>query len=225
MCSSSSGCSCCCCTGPPTGGDGDGGGTQPCRKYRLTIDSISVTAIDDGWFGGNLEVDFTFTVNGQAQHYVNNDLGTGVTNIGVTFFVDVPTDTSTISLAVAGIEKDEFFDDILAGFTALYGQAQNWGLGFQTGSASDSNITYTLNYTITCATSRNVAVSRQLLLAYGRAKAEQRHADRVSETDMEAWALARLGRDSWEVVEVMGDRYMMRGYGNLPRLLEQRFQG
>ena len=41
---------------------------------------------------------------------------------------------------------------------------------------------------------------------------------------MEAWALARLGRDSWEVVQVMGDRYVMRGYGNLPRLLEQRFQ-
>jgi hypothetical protein len=214
-------CSCCCPTTPPGGGGDDGTPPQPCRRYRLTIDSINVTAIDDGFLGGNLEVTFTFTVNGQAQSYVNNDLGTGTTSIGMTFFVDVPTDTSTIALSVSGIEHDPFFDDPLAGFTAVFGQAQNWGLGFQTGSASDSNITYTLNYTITCARSRDVTVSRETLVAYGRAKAAQRGVE-ASDNALASWALSRFGRDTWEVVQASGDQFVLRGYGALPILVEQR---
>jgi hypothetical protein len=182
-----------------------------------------VTAIDDGFLGGNLEVTFTFTVNGQAQNYVNNDLGTGTTSIGMTFFVDVPTDTSTISLSVSGIEHDPFFDDPLAGFTAVWGQAQNWGLGFQTGSASDSNITYTLNYTITCARSRDVTISRDTLIAYGRAKAALRGVE-ASDTALASWALSRFGRDSWEVIQASGDQFVLRGYGALPIRVEQRLR-
>jgi hypothetical protein len=218
-------CSCCCPTTPPgDGGGGDGGGQPPrCTRYRLTIDSINVTAIDDGFLGGNLEVTFTFTVNGQAQNYVNNDLGTGITAIGMTFFVDVPTDTSTIALSVSGIEHDPFFDDPLAGFTAVWGQAQNWGLGFQTGSASDSNITYTLNYTITCARSRDVTISRDTLVAYGRAKAALRHVE-ASDTALASWALSRFGRDTWEVIQASEDQFVLRGYGALPILVEQRLR-
>jgi hypothetical protein len=246
-------CNCCCPTAPPDGDEGGGGTTPPrCTRYRLTIDSINVTSIDDGFLGGNLEVTFTFTVkgsphdnldvpgsvrpgqrystwlssqagtpNGQAQNYVNNDLGTGITTIGMTFFVDVPTDTSTIALSVSGVEHDPFFDDPLAGFTAVWGQAQNWGLGFQTGSASDSNITYTLNYTITCARSRDVTISRDTLIAYGRAKAAQRRVE-ASDTALASWALSRFGRDTWEVVQASGDQFVLRGYGALPILVEQR---
>ena len=39
-----------------------------------------------------------------------------MTDIGTTFFVDVPAPTSTINLSVAGIEKDPFFNDVIAGF-------------------------------------------------------------------------------------------------------------
>jgi hypothetical protein len=219
-------CTCSCCCPTTTDGGGGGGGGQPpprCTRYRLTIDSINVTAIDDGFLGGNLEVTFTFTVNGQAQNYVNNDLGTGTTSIGMTFFVDVPTDTSTISLSVSGIEHDPFFDDPLAGFTAVWGQAQNWGLGFQTGSASDSNITYTLNYTITCARSRDVTISRDTLIAYGRAKAALRSVE-ASDTALASWALSRFGRDSWEVIQASGDQFVLRGYGALPIRVEQRLR-
>jgi hypothetical protein len=221
------GCGCCCGpAGTPDPG-GDGGGTDGpprCRRYRLTIDSINVTAIDDGTLGGDLEVDFTFTVNGNAQHYQNPDLDVGTTNIGITFFVDVPAASSTINLTVTGIEIDPAVNDNLAGFTAVYGSAQNWGLGFQTGAASDTNITYTLNYTITCAEARDVPIPRRVLVAYGRAKVEQRRAENVSDIDLEAWALARLGRDSWEIVHATEDRYIMRGYGDLPHRLIQRFQ-
>jgi hypothetical protein len=225
-------CSCCCACACEGKKDGDGRPPDgppppppPCTRYRLTIVSIDVSQIDDGFLGGNLEVEFTFTVNGQAQTYVNEDLGVGVTNIGVTFFVDVPAPTSTITLAVAGIEKDPFFDDVIAGFTATYGQPQNWGVGFQSGSASDSNITYTLNYSITCARDVTVNVTRDALRAYGQKRAETRKgAEAPGPQILESWALDRFAREGWHVVERTEDGYTLRGSGRpLPRLLEQTF--
>jgi hypothetical protein len=220
-------CQTCCCPqckngkAPP---DGDGGPPDParCTRYRLTVDSIDVSAIDDGFLGGNLEVVFTFVVNGQAKTYTNNDLGTGVTPIGISFFVDVPAVTSTISFTVSGIEQDTFFDDPIAGFTRVFGQPENWGQGFQTGSASDSNITYSLNYTITCATDVTVAISRQALLGYAREKAERRHVDVPTEAIGLAWSLDRLRREGWQVVGVTDRHYVLRGPGTLPLLVERK---
>ena len=177
---------CCCpqpCGGGKPGGDGDGNPPPPrCTRFRLTVDSIDVSAIDDGFLGGNLEAVFTFVVNGQAKTYNNQDLGVGVTPIGISFFVDVPAESSTISFTVSGIEQDPFFDDTIAGFTQVFGQPENWGQGFQTGSASDSNIIYTLNYTITCARDVDVAISRAALLGYAREKAEMQKGGRADRT-------------------------------------------
>lgn len=222
-------CQTCCCP-QPCGGDKPGGGDDGnppprCNRYRLTVDSIDVSAIDDGFLGGNLEVVFTFVVNGQAKTYTNNDLGVGVTPIGTTFFVDVPTDTSTISFTVSGIEDDPFFDDPIAGFTRVFGQPDNWGQGFQSGSASDSNITYTLNYTITCARDAAVSVSRAALVGYARLKAEQRRVDVPTEHIAIAWALDRLRRDGWDVISATDAQYVLRGPGTLPLLAERRFGG
>jgi hypothetical protein len=97
------------------------------------VDSIDVSAIDDGFLGGDLEVTFTFVVNGVAQTWTNNALGTGVTPIGITFFVPVPVPSSTITFEVSGVEDDIFFDDPLAGFPRTFGQPENWGVGFQSG--------------------------------------------------------------------------------------------
>jgi hypothetical protein len=207
---------------------GDGDGTQPpqlCTRFRLVVDSIDVSAIDDGFLGGNLEAVFTFVVNGQARTYNNQDLGVGVTPIGISFFVDVPVETSTITFTVSGIEQDVFFDDTIAGFTRTFGQAENWGQGFQTGSASDSNITYTLNYTITCARNADVAVSRAALLGYARAKAEQRRVEVPTEHIAIAWALDRFRREGWQVVAATDAQYVLRGPGTLPLLAERRFAG
>jgi hypothetical protein len=216
------GCGCCCAAQqPPPPTDG---GQKRCDKYKLTIDSISVSQIDDGWFGGNLEADFTFVVNGIAQHYVNNDLGTGVTNIGISFFVDVPADTSTISFQVSGIEHDPFFDDTLAGFTQVFGQAQNWGLGSESGSASDSNITYTLNYTITCAHTTTIAVSRIALTTYAEDRLRTRKkATAQSPTALIAWPIDRLRRAGWEVVGTTEQHVLFKGVGNLPALLDRKY--
>lgn len=223
-------CSSCCkpCCPPDDRPPGGGGGTPPsrqCARYQLTIVSIDVSQIDDGTFGGTLEAEFTFVVNGEAKKWLHEDLDIGVTAIGTTFFVDVPAPTSTITLAVAGIEDDDVYDDTLAGFTATYGQPDNWGVGFQSGSASDSNITYTLNYSITCARTSTVNVSRAALRAYGARRAETRKGARESGPQIqESWALDRLRREGWHVVQRTSDDYTLQGSGGpLPRLLEQEF--
>jgi len=188
----------------------------------LTVDSIDVSAIDDGFLGGNLEVVFTFVVNGQARTYTNNDLGTGITPIGTTFFVDAPTEQSTITFTVSGVEQDPFFNDPMAGFTRVFGQPENWGQGFQTGSASDSNITYTLNYTITCANDNRVLISRQALIGYARDKVEQRHVEFPGESIALSWSLDRLRRDGWSVVGATDQEFILSGPGTLPLLVERK---
>ncbi len=220
-------CQTCCCPQPcgKPGGDGPPPPPQLCTRFRLVVDSIDVSAIDDGFLGGNLEAVFTFVVNGQSRVYNNQDLGVGVTPIGISFFVDVPVETSTITFTVSGIEQDLFFDDTIAGFTRTFGQPENWGQGFQTGSARDSNITYTLNYTITCARDADVAVSRAALLGYARAKAEQRRVEVPTEHIGIAWALDRLRREGWQVVAATDAQYVLRGPGTLPLLAERRFGG
>jgi|HubBroStandDraft_6_1064221.scaffolds.fasta_scaffold308450_2 hypothetical protein len=219
---------CCCCCPPPTPGGGGDGGTPPppprCTKYQVTITSIDVSAIDDGFLGGTLETTWTFVVNGQVQTYVNNDLDVGVTAIGISFFVDVPSDTSTISLQVGAVEHDPIFDDVIAGFTQVWGQAQSWGLGTQSGSASDSNITYRLNYQITCAQKGTVSISRDVLMAYGREKAETRKkAVAASDSTLLSWALDRVRRANWDLVQATDQHYIFKGYGKFPVLLERKF--
>jgi hypothetical protein len=220
---------CCCCQPsappcPPCPPGGDPGGTQRCARFQVTITSIDVSAIDDGFLGGTLETTWTFVVNGQVQTYVNNDLDVGVTPIGITFFVDVPTDTSVITLAVSGIEDDPVFDDTLPGFTHVWGQAQNWGQGFQSGSASDSNITYRLNYQITCATQVTVSISRELLIAYAQERARTRKkAQPSSASTLLSWSLDRVRRADWELVQATDLQYVFKGHGKFPVLLERKF--
>lgn len=223
--------SCCCCPpSRPTEPQPPPGQPEPparCTRYVVTIQSIDVTAIDDGFLGGTLEATFTFTVNGQVQTWVNNNLDVGVSPIGLTFFVDVPADTSTITVDVSGIEDDPFFDDSLPGFTHVWTQAQNWGVGAQTGAGSDSNITYSLNYTVACAQRTTIAVSRAALAAYGEDRMRTRKgAQTVTPTILESWALDRLRRAAgWEVVSSTEDRVVLAGYGRLPAQLEKKYGG
>jgi hypothetical protein len=221
------GCCCCCAPAGPTPPPPDGGPGPRCTRYVVTIQSIDVTAIDDGFLGGNLEATFTFTVNGQVQTYVNNSLDVGVSPIGITFFVDVPADTSTISVDVSGVEDDPFFDDTLPGFAHIWTQAQNWGVGAQSGAGSDSNITYTLNYTIACAQRTTVSISRSTLRAYGEDRVRTREgAESRTPAVLESWALDRLRRSAgWEVVSATQEQYVLAGYGTMPALLERKYGG
>jgi hypothetical protein len=184
---------------------------------------MRVTQIDDGFLGGDLETTWTFTVNGQVKTYVNENLDVGTHAIGETFFVDVPAETSKIELVVSGVEDDPVFDDPLPGFTHVWGQPDNWGVGAQSGSGSDSNITYTLNYSITCADdAATFSVSRDVLMEYGEEKAEQRGVKASRETQL-SWAMSRLQRDDWELVQATDDRYVFKGYGTLPKRLTEKY--
>ncbi len=224
-----SNCCCCCCPPkePPSNGGSNGGGepsSTRCDRYRVSIVSMNVTAIDDGFLGGDLEATFTFVVNGQARTWVNEDLDRGVHNIGITFFVDVPTDTSTITLEVSGVEDDPVSDDQLAGFTHVWGQAQNWGAGAQSGSASDSNITYSLNYEITCARETAVAVSRATLMAYAEERVKTRNqAKAASASTLLSWSLDRFRREGWEVIQATEDQFVLKGFGTFPLIVEQKY--
>lgn len=221
-----SGCCCCnACCAPTTTQPPQPPAGKRCDRYKVTIESINVTAIDDGFLGGTLEMTFTFLVNGQVQTWVNNNLDTGVTSIGLSFFADVPADSSTITVEVSGVEADPFFNDPVAGFTQVWGQAQNWGAGGQSGGASDSNITYTLNYTITCAHETTIAISRAALLAYAQEKAQMRRrkADNLSSATLLGWSLDRLRRSGWQVVSGTDQHYLLRGHGILPAQIERKF--
>jgi hypothetical protein len=228
-------CCCCCCGGTSEGsepepGPGPGQELDPelrppqCTRYKVTIESINVTDINDGLLGGSLETDWTFVVNGQVEQWENEDMDEGVYNIGISFFVDVPTDTSTIVIEVSGIERDPLApDDPLPVFSRTWGKADDWGLGAQSGTASNSTITYTLNYSINCVISDTiVAVSREALTEYGRRKADQRGVDVADRTAM-SWALTRLQRDGWNVEHASEDEFVVSGSGNLPKLIQQEF--
>ena len=221
---------CCCCNGgheaaePEPEPDPEPDPQPPrCTRYKVTIDSINVTDIDDGFLGGSLETDWTFVVNGQVKQWEDEDLDEGTHNIGLSFFVDVPADTSTITVTVSGVERDLFADDDLPGFTQVWGQAQDWGLGTQSRSASNSSITYSLNYSISCVSSQSVfAVNRGALTAYGQRKAEQRGVD-ATEQAATSWVLTRLQREGWDLEQASEDEYVFKGYGSLPKRIQQEF--
>jgi hypothetical protein len=218
---------CCCCptTQPPDGGGGGGGGEPRCTRYRVTFQSIDVSAIDDGFLGGSLETTWTFVVNGQVQTKILDPLDVGVTPIGISFFVSAPVASSIIDIAVSGIEDDSFFDDTLPGFVRTFTQNENWGVGTQSGSGHDSNITYTMNYDIGCASVTRVAVSRDALITSGRERARTRRNVRedLDEALLLNWSINRLSRNGWDLAQVVDkDLYMFEGYGTpLPLLLEQ----
>lgn len=54
----------------------------------------------------------------------------------------------------------------------MLGSAQNFGQGAQFASASNVEITYRMNYMITCATPVTVTIARETLLAYAQDRAK-----------------------------------------------------
>lgn len=228
-------CCCCCCQQPARDGQdeqereppaGQPDQSRRCTRYRVTFESLDVSQIDDGFIGGALETEWTLSVNGQTKTYTNQNLNTGTHQVGKTFFVDVPANTSTIRIDVSGTEADPVTkgqDDPLPGFNHVWGQADNWGAGAQSGSGSNGTITYTLNYNITCAEEdATFAVSRQALVEYGEAKAEQRGVDATDEAAL-SWALSRMQRDNWDLLEATDDQFLFEGQGTLPKRVTEQF--
>jgi hypothetical protein len=190
----------------------------------VTFTSIEVSDISDGFLGGSLETTWTFVVNGQVQILTINPLDVGVRTLGITFFADVPTDSSAIVIQVSGTEDDLIFDDDLPGFTHVWGLAQSFGQGSQSGPGSNSSITYRMNYTITCAEQVTVAIARETLLAYAQDKAKTRKGIKEpTPAALLSWSLDRLRRGNWELAQATDREFVFKGYGTLPRLLEQKY--
>jgi hypothetical protein len=195
-----------------------------CDRYNVTIQSMNVTRIDDGFLGGDLEALFTFTVNGQAQVYENRDLNVGFHSIGRAFTVEAPNDAAQIIIAATGVEDDPAFDDPLVGFTRIFGQAQDWGVGHHAENLSDGNITYTLNYQIDCISSTLFPLPREVLLALGREKAATKKAKPpLSDEVLLASSLNRLQKHGWKLIGTDAKEYVFEGTGALPMMILQHF--
>lgn len=219
---------CCCCCPPsdpatPEPDPGNPDPTQPiCSRFQVTFTSISVSDVDDGFLGGDLETTWTFVVNGQVQTLTLDPLGTGVTTLGQTFFVEAPAETGSIVISVSGIEDDLVFDDDLPGFTHTWGAAQNFGQGARQGSGSNGSITYQMNYTISCVQRTTSVVSRATLLAFA-GKSRKAKGKRASEESLLSFALRRLRGKGFEVINTTsaGD-FILEGTGNAPTLIQRQ---
>ena len=144
-----------------------------CKKYQVTFVSIDVSKASDGFLDHSLEAEFNFSVNHEAKKW-KKDFGKGLTNIGVSIIADVPSEQSQLLIQVSGKEKDLIKDDNLAGFSRSHGQAENWGMGAQSASASNGSISYTMNYKIECAPETAASVPREAMIDMIRKQQAQR---------------------------------------------------
>ena len=219
---------CCCCCPPsgPSSPEPDPTNPDPtrpvCSRFQVTFTSISVSSVDDGFLGGDLETRWTFVVNGQVQNLSLDPLGTGVTSLGQTFFVEAPAETGSIVISVSGIEEDLFFDDDLPGFTHIWGAAQNFGQGARQGSGSNEHITYQMNYTISCVQRTTTVVSRATVLAFAGQSRKARGRS-ASEEILLSFGLRKLRGKGFEVISTTpaGD-FILEGAGNIPTLIRRR---
>ncbi len=219
----------CCCPCPSTGGSeptpdpANPDPTEPpCSRFQVTFTSISVSNVDDGFLGGDLETTWTFVVNGQVRTVSIDPLGTGVTTLGTSFFVEAPAQTGSIVISVSGVETDTFFDDDLPGFTHTWGSAQNFGQGARQGSGSNDHITYQMNYTIACAGPSIGVMSRANLVRMAQASRKVRDRQ-VPDDVLLSFALGRLRAKGFAVVGTTAEgEFMLEGPGNLLSLFQRQ---
>jgi hypothetical protein len=118
------------------------------RRFAVTFTSIDVTKIVDP--GTNAEVDFSFTVNAKTQHYLNNDLRIGETDLpsNLKLRADVAP-TASLSIDVSGVEKDPTSaDDPLPAFSRVFTHADSFGVGEHTGGGANAHLAYTIAFEI-----------------------------------------------------------------------------
>jgi hypothetical protein len=187
--------------------------------------TINTTQSDDGGLSGELEAQLTFTVNSQTQQlqFFDTALQEGTTQLNLQpFIVNVPSRPSIISVSIQAEEQD---GNQYTGHQGTYAEADNWGIGAHTGNLGGPNeaLIAAVNYNIACAKISFLPVSRATLLAYA-AEAMRRRKVALPRTDlMLGWSLGRLARNHWEVVHVVGDEFLLKGYGTFARRIAARY--
>jgi hypothetical protein len=226
----------CCCRGgngdgggrPPGGGTPPGGGPAPlCTTYEVVFTTINTTKSDDGFASGELEVQLAFTVNAQTQiqQFFNTALQLGTTQLSLQpFIVNIPTSTSVISVSIQAEEQD---GNQYTGHQRTFAEADNWGMGAHTGNLGGPNeaLIAAVDYNIACAKASFMVMSRSTLIAYATDAASRRKITAPSSDLLLSWSIGRLARNHWEITQVMGDDFLLRGYGTFARRVAERFAG
>jgi hypothetical protein len=144
--------------GPP-------GGTSPpapplpppaaiCASALVRIDSINVgvSGVEDDP-GAAAEWYLTIVVNDQSRTWENEDVRDNRNYlIGFDFNVPLTNASSTIKVSSSGYEHDDTSaHDDLPTAEQTHGSSDNWGIGGSRQlSGSNSEFSYTINYTVTC---------------------------------------------------------------------------
>jgi hypothetical protein len=102
---------------------------------------------------------------------------------------------------------------------------ENWGIGAHMGNLGGPNeaLIAVVSYSIACASARFVPMSRATLLAYATDAARKRRIPAPSSERLLGWALARLARNHWEVAQVMGDDFLLKGFGTFALRVGESF--
>lgn len=168
---------------------------------------------NDGFGAGELEEIFTFVVNGQTQQVYFKDpaLQVGTHQLNVSFLVNVPTPSSSISVQVSAQEEDGSFHDT---FTHQFDQAQNWGEGGHQGALIEPDtLSCTVYYSVSCAQPKVAVLSEKALIGYAQARAATRKKISPSPQQLLSWSLTKLSRRGWDLIQVTGDTFVFKGYG------------
>jgi hypothetical protein len=193
--------------------------------YEVVFTTINITQSDDGALSGELEAQLTFTVNSQTQilQFFDTALQEGTTQLNLQpFIVNVPTQSSVISVSVQAEERD---GNRYTGHQRSYAQADNWGIGAHPGNLGGPNeaLIAVVNYNIACAKTSFIPMSRATLVAYATDAMRRRKIELPSTDLMLGWSLSRLARNHWEVMHVTGDEFLLKGYGTFARRVASRF--
>jgi hypothetical protein len=131
----------------------------PPPTFKVTIDKIDVTFVDDGPFGGRLEGELRFIVNqGKPEVFPFENLGevTGL-RIGKVFRGVTPNPAITVASEGTEVDITSGNDDLAP--RARRFVAPDFGVGPQKHSAINRHIAYTLHYRITRDSAPTLSVS------------------------------------------------------------------
>ena len=113
---------------PPATDDGSPGPAPApfCAAYTVTFTTLEVSRSDDGFASGELEVEISYTVNGQTErdNYFNSALQVQTYQLSHVFTVPILTRQSVISVHVRAVEQDT---NTYNPHIATYGESANWG--------------------------------------------------------------------------------------------------
>lgn len=161
--------------------------TPFCAATLVRIDSVSVGVSGAGPDPGpDAEWLLTIVVNGQSRTWSQDVRDNQNYSIGFDFIVSLANASSTIRVSSSGQEDDDSSaNDNLPSAEQTHGSFDNWGIGgTRQLSASNSDFSYTINYTVTClAQAAQSAISRDEAVRFVQARLTSRGVEKLPSDD------------------------------------------